>query len=427
MKLDLTEIINLVNYNKFHDALKLINELENNHSEDFELINLKGFILLRLDEFEKSIEYFTKALLEKKNSFLTLCYRSAAYSEIGNYEKALSDLKEAEMIQPNSHEIFFSIGDAYSNLGNNDKAIEYFIKSIEIENNFDPAKENLITKLTEINTFEKTKSINKIVKTHNAINKIEYIYSQSNIIKEESLKAIFDKANKLINQNFHNLITNQTQIFRRNKDELKCDRHFLIFNNFNAIPKFCFNCFKVTIEVENVIDLIKLYIVFDNISFTKNNIRKCMIESRPDIKGNYKGFIYCNSLSEAKNVKTQFKKIIEKNINPNLSPEIKRGCSEFAEKFPKYKDFENDSMKYDNSWEKYENMVDKKFSKFKSNRDNKETSKGINLKDILIIKNWLLFAKLTGDNSYKKISDESFNNEIFEKEFSRKIRNLNNI
>ena len=106
---------------------------------------------------------------------------------------------------------------------------------------------------------------------------------------------------------------------------------------------------------------------------------------------------------------------------------IKRGCSEFAEKFPKYKDFENDSMKYDNSWEKYENMVDKKFSKFKSNRDNKETSKGINLKDILIIKNWLLFAKLTGDNSYKKISDESFNNEIFEKEFSRKIRNLNNI
>ncbi len=71
-------------------------------------------------------------------------------------------------------------------------------------------------------------------------------------------------------------------------------------------------------------------------------------------------------------------------------------------------------------------MVDKKFSKFKLSRDNKETSKGINLKDILIIKNWLLFAKLTGDNSYKKISDESFNNEIFEKEFSRKIRNLNN-
>ena len=106
MKLNLTEIINLVNYNKFQDALKLINELENNHSEDFELLNLKGFILLRLYEFEKSIEYFTKALLEKKNSFLTLCYRSAAYSEIGNYEKALSDLKEAEMIQPNSHEIF---------------------------------------------------------------------------------------------------------------------------------------------------------------------------------------------------------------------------------------------------------------------------------------------------------------------------------
>ena len=427
MKLDLTKIIKLVNDNKFHESLKLINELENNHSGDFELINLKGFILLRLYEFETSIDYFSKALSIKEDSFLTLCYRSAAYNEIGNYDKALKDLKKAEIIHPNSHEIFFSLGDTYSNLGNNDKAIEYFIKSIEIENNFDAAKENLITKLSEINTFKIDKSKNKILKTHHAINEIEYEYSQSNIIKEESLKLIFNKANELIIQNFHNLITNQSQIFRRNKDELKCDRHFLIFNNFNAIPKFCFNCFKVTIEVENVIDLIKLYIVFDNISFTKNNIRKCMIESRPDIKGNYKGFIYCNSLSEAKNVKTQFKKIIEKNINPNLYPEIKRGCSEFAQKFPKYKDFENDSMEYDDSWEKYENMVDKKFSKFKLSRDNKETSKGINLKDILIIKNWLLFAKLIGDDSYKKISDESFKNEFFEKEFGGKIRSLNNI
>ena len=52
MKLDLSKVLNFINNNKFHDALKLINELENNHKENFELINIKGFTLLRLYEFE---------------------------------------------------------------------------------------------------------------------------------------------------------------------------------------------------------------------------------------------------------------------------------------------------------------------------------------------------------------------------------------
>ena len=137
MKLNLTEIINLINNNKFHESLNLINKLESNHKENFELINIKGFTLLRLYEFEKSIEYFTRALQQKEDSFLTLCYRSTAYSEIGDYDNALSDLKKANLVEPDSHEILFSIGDVYSNLGNNDKAIEYFLKSIENKKDFE--------------------------------------------------------------------------------------------------------------------------------------------------------------------------------------------------------------------------------------------------------------------------------------------------
>lgn len=424
MKLDLSEVIALVNNNKFRDSLSLINKLENNHKDNFELINLKGFILLRLYEFEKSIEYFTKALLQKRDFFLTLCYRSSAYSEIGNYENALSDLEKANCIEPNSHEILFSIGDVYSNLGNNDKAIEYFLKSIENKKNFDVAIENIITKLSEINSFKKDND--RFIETNFLINKIKYDYSQSENIKENTIKSIFDKANVLIAKNFKDLVTSQTQIFRRNKDLLNCDRHFIVFNNFQAIPKFCFSCFKVTIEVKNVIDLIKLYLIFENISLRRNNIRKCMIESRPDVKGSYKGFIYCNSLEEAKAIQKQLKAIIEKNISSKLIPEIKRGCTEFGVKYPKYKDFEHDSMEYKQEWNKFEKTVDKKFPKFLSNKKYRETSKGINLRDILIIKNWLLFAKLIGDNSYKKITNENLVNENIEKQFLNKIKSINN-
>ena len=192
MKLDLSKVINFVNNNKFRDSLKLINELENNHKENFELINIKGFTLLRLYEFEESIEYFTKALYQKEDSFLTLCYRSSAYSEIGNYENALSDLKKANSIKPDSHEILSSIGYVYSNLGKNDKAIEYFLKSVENKKDFDFAIENIITKLSEINSFKKKD--NKFIETNHLINNIHYDYSHTEKIKEDTIKSLFNKS-----------------------------------------------------------------------------------------------------------------------------------------------------------------------------------------------------------------------------------------
>ena len=47
--------------------------------------------------------------------------------------------------------------------------------------------------------------------------------------------------------------------------------------------------------------------------------------------------------------------------------------------------------------------TDKKFTKFKSIKKIEETTNGISLNDIMIIKNLLFFAKLTKDKSYEKI------------------------
>ena len=46
----------------------------------------------------------------------------------------------------------------------------------------------------------------------------------------------------------------------------------------------------------------KLYFLFDNLNLKNNNIRKCLVEIRPTIHGNYKGIIYCDGLSEAEEI-----------------------------------------------------------------------------------------------------------------------------
>mgnify|MGYP006232936371 CR=1 FL=1 len=59
-------------------------------------------------------------------------------------------------------------------------------------------------------------------------------------------------------------------------------------------------------------------------------------------------------------------------------------------------------MLYDKSWKKYEQFIDDNSSPV-SERVINPTINNINLSDILIIKNWLDYAEIVGDNSFEKI------------------------
>ena len=62
-----------------------------------------------------------------------------------------------------------------------------------------------------------------------------------------------------------------------------------------------------------------------------------MVEVRPNIKGNYKGFIYFKNPNDALFGKEILEKEIKENDIKIKSIEIKHGCSEFSKKYPKYK------------------------------------------------------------------------------------------
>ena len=76
----------------------------------------------------------------------------------------------------------------------------------------------------------------------------------------------------------------ETQIHKRNGENLNCDRHKKVFNKHNIIPKYCFSCFKVQIELKEVSQLIKLFFIFNYLKLPKDNIRKCFIELREKCK-----------------------------------------------------------------------------------------------------------------------------------------------
>ena len=174
-----------------------------------------------------------------------------------------------------------------------------------------------------------------------------------------------------------------------------------IFSEHNVIPEFCFSCYKVQVEPRSIIELIKLLLVFDQIELDENNIRKCMVELRPEISGFYKGLIYCSGLKQANQISEYLDPIIKDTIGSGLAAKIKRGCSEYAIPFPDYKEinkFGPPLMNYNQEWK----IIEEEYDKIKPihQKESIRTSiSGINLNDVLIIRKWVDYAKGIGDSS----------------------------
>ena len=102
------------------------------------------------------------------------------------------------------------------------------------------------------------------------------------------------------------------------------------------IPRYCFNCFKVQVQTINIAELIKLYFYFNRLNLKNNNIRKCTIELRNKISGNYKGYIFSNSINDAEQILNLVTKDLINNKKNYKKIEIKHGCTEYYDKFPKW-------------------------------------------------------------------------------------------
>ena len=419
MSLNFNDILLLIKNNKFSESIEHLDKLIIEDENNFDYYYLRGVSYLNSREFIKAIEDFSSAINIKDDNFLTYHFRGISYLKLNNLDKANDDFNKLISIKSNFPEVYNNLGFLLYAKGKNELAIVNFTKSIELNINYKQAISGLINALSHTENVQINDS--KIIDSHNKINKINFYYSPTEYIKEENIRDFLKNTNDIIDKNLKNLEFNMTQTYRRDQNELNCKRHKKIFNNHDVIPEYCFGCYKVQIELSNVIDLIRLYILFNNLELKNNNIRKCMIEFRPNIPGSYKGLIYCNSLEESEYIQNQIIKILDKNFNKQLLCKIKRGCTEFGMKYSEYDNLTNDAMTYKPEWKMYENSVDEKNLDLLFKRIIRPSIKGISLNDILIIRNWLAYARMIGDNSCKDISNQTFNSNFIKRKL--KLRN----
>ena len=419
-------LISLCEKNSHQEALSKAKIFAEQHPGNASIYNIYGIIYSDLKNYKESIVCFLKSIKLDPNNAKTYNNLASALSNLGQIEEAILHYNKAIKLNPNFAEAHFNLGKTLNDAERFDDAIISYCKAIELKPNFKDAYNNLI----KILTFYEIKKNNENIclVTNRLLQNIVFNYDSNNPISEEDIKDFFKTSNNILSKdkNINNLKSIETQIYRRNTTNLNCDRHFEVFNTFNVIPEFCFSCFKVLIEPKNVVDLIKLYFVFDNLNLRNNNTRKCMIELRSNVSGSYKGYIYCSTLNEANEIRENVNEIIKKKIDKSVTVSVKRGCSEYGISYPKYKKINDDSnklMKYNKEWKEKEKLIDIYRSKKNILKKEKmqKSLNGTNLSDVLIMRNWLGYAKKIGDQSYKNIIKDITVQPAIEKKLSNQL------
>ncbi len=186
-----------------------------------------------------------------------------------------------------------------------------------------------------------------------------------------------------------------------------CKRDMAVFRQFNVIPKYCFDCYKVLIEPRTVVELFKLMVFFEKLDLPNDNTRKCMAEARAQVSGTYKGYIYCRGIEEAEKIVNMIQKPIADEISKKIPIAVKRGCSEYSLVYPEYAQIEKSTtmMKYKEEWQIYENMVDEKFIiDAQLSESDTHNHSSYTLDEYVTMFYWLQYAATISDMSYLEIS-----------------------
>ena len=423
LKNEVDKIINLFKKKDFQEALYLSDKLIEKKKNIPFLLNLNGLINLNLENWQNAASVFQKAIdfddkyVEAYNNI------GVAYSHMGEDEKAVKNYNRAIQIKKDYSNAYNNLASHYDDIGNYNDAVKNYVNALE----FDPKHMNAQNNLIHLINFFDPKKFknNSIIKANNEIKNINKTVSVYKNISNKSLFDFYSKCKEIVKNNIQNLNFFDSQIHRRNGYNLNCERHHKAFNKYTIIPEYCFSCFKVQIELKTVTQLFKLFFIFDQLKLPKDNIRKCFIELRPGISGTYKGLIYSSSLDDAKNIKNYTKPILDKLIKNNFTVKIKRGCTEFDLAFPGYKDVDSlDQIKYNQNWKIKEKLIDDEIlnGSKKGKKVFSRSLSGVSLGDVLIMNNWLNYAKLINDFSYRDITNEI----IFSEYIFQAIKKKNN-
>ena len=388
--------------------------------------------------FQIALDYIAQSLKQFPKSPVLYDLQGAANNGLGLLENAVKSYKKAIVIKPDFSEGYYNLGVILQSQGKLQEAVEVYKKAVSIKPNKVSAYSNMGVVLQEqgelkeaIEAFKKALSLqpnhasayNNIVEFLKTCSpnqqRNHYVFQIDRKVKKIGEKLLITNSDKELVKNLSealdvisidtiNFKTPLSQIYRRNAGDLNCKRHIKIFETQKIIPEFCFKCFKVQVEVNTILELVKLTALLYKFEFEENLTSKTFIELRPNISGFYKGLVYCRGIDQAKKVKKLLDIDLKKILQNEKESEIKRGCSEFPLRYPEYGEIEKNTYKtieYPKEWKPIEDQFDKNHL-IKGKQNLLPSLPEFCLSDFYIIRKWIDYARGLQDPSCHLFEDK---------------------
>ena len=398
-----------------NEAIKNYEKAIKINPDDYHAYNSIGTILDEQGRLNEALKFYKKAVSINQKDINSQNNLGLTYHRLRQYKDAVDTFNLAISLSPNIAQLYNNLGNSQKSQHENYKAMENYNKALQLLPEYQEAQMNLIDLLNYVvpaNTKE-----NLIVELDQKIRAVGANLSRLQP-SSKGIEGIVNKCLNFVDQANLNVTFPVTQIHRRNSVNLNCDRHMLLFNKHSIIPKFCFSCFKIQIEPKSIIELLMLYILFDELELENNNSRKCMVELRSNVSGFYKGFIYCSSICEAHQVKNLLDNKLLDNFGTAFPSIVKRGCSEYSLAHPEYSNLETGADKlmiYDERWQEVERNFDSANLTLANPEPVAPHLRGVSLNDILVIQNCIQYAHAIDDPTVQNLSLlQTRANEIFD-------------
>jgi hypothetical protein len=385
-------------------------EHPNNHAIIF---NNMGNIHRQLSEYDHALRCFERALEIQPNV-------AAFHSNYGNccldfakVEKAKKAFDAAISLDASSISALRGRAKCFQALSDFDAALVDYFKILEVE----PGNKEAIEALVYIFSISRIehKNGNTIIDINNALNSISLSVDLFETPHFGGLEDLLRHCSVVSSGLPINFEIQASQLYKFNSTDLNCRRHKAIFDTENIIPQFCFNCYKVQVDLASIFDCIKLYIYFSQLELPLSNCRKTMVELRDDIPGFYKGLIYCQVLDDANMIRDRLSQDLPLILTHKYRVAVKHGCSEYPVAFPMYSNINAEGLfdfEYPASW----NHIEVKFDTAVRSSPfilRTESIIDFNIYDFLVMRNWVNYGVGAGDLEALELQKYFGGNDVF--------------
>lgn len=385
-----------------------------------------GILLKESFKFDDAVTAFHKALAINPDFAEARNNLGNAFKALGRLDEAVANYAKALAIKPNYAQAQCNLGDALKRQGKLDEAVQVLQAALEKNPGNNLISNHLIGILND--HVPNTGIHDAYIEAQGVLQRIKAPNCKGAVmIADETVRQFYQQCHSILDSLELRAEISMTQLFRgvssghwKNFSIVDCSQHMTVFETFNIIPEDCFNCYKIYIEPRSVVELFKLMVVIRNLELPSDNTRKCIVENRPEIPGAYKGFIYCQSLGEGKDILKVVQTAVGEKISKKTPVTLKRGCSEFKIAYPEYDRIGDNGappMTYNEEWREHEDEIDKKLAGERTTSYTLETHNhsGFTLRDALVMHTWLAYAAAIGDLSYLKISNSPVRPLLIEK------------